>query len=119
MILEAALLWTIYHNSTETVLQYTTKQDCQDAIEIGLPYGNVPPKEQLFCIQRPDHNPTEGCLDGSVADLRGPPSNLHPHHCRKCISEKGVNFVVTTSSLCEAHGYKPATPEDSDSYGRK
>jgi hypothetical protein len=115
MLLEAALLWTIFYGTSETVLQYGTEKDCHDAIEDGLPYTGVPPKDQLSCIPRPNHNPIERCLDGSVADLRGPPANIAPGRCKACVRSDGSK---TTSSLCEAHGYKPVDENESDGHQR-
>jgi len=116
MILEAALLWTIFSKSIgETILQYATEQDCYAAIERGLPYSNVPPKSELECKLRPNHNPYEQCSDGSTGDLRsGQTAHVTKHgHCRDCLDKKGQKV---TSALCEAHGYTPLTPEDSDGH---
>ena len=114
MLIEAAMLWTIFSsNIGETVLQYGSENECRAAIEGGLPYTSVSPKDQLRCVLRPDHNPRETCSDGSIADLRpGQTDHIAKHgHCRDCTKTDG-NHV--TSVLCEAHGYRPSTDADSD-----
>jgi len=52
---KALLVWTIFWGAQETVLTYSTEQECKDAIERGLPYLNVPPKSELSCVLVADH----------------------------------------------------------------
>jgi hypothetical protein len=55
MLIETVMVWVIFHGTQETVLHYSTEQECKDAIEQGLPYINVPPKSELNCKYVPDH----------------------------------------------------------------
>jgi hypothetical protein len=106
LIISAALLWTIFNGPTETVLQYGSEIECQEAIDkrqipfLGVPY------ERLSCLQRPDHEPIERCSDGDVAYL------AHGETCKRCVDKKTGQLL--TSVLCEAHGYKPADLSQSD-----
>ena len=104
MILEATLLWTILAPFGETVLQYPTQQACRAAINEGLPYIGVPPKDQLSCAERPDRNPIAVCDVDVAFPSRG-------ETCKSCIDRNGKTL---TAVLCEGSGLRPASDADSD-----
>jgi len=89
--------WTIFFSDNETVLQYVTAKECYAAIDDGLPYRNLPPKNQIHCRLARNLRPILRCDDGSEAFGT---VNETPQ-CRPCMDDSGHKF---TSSLCEAHG---------------
>ena len=105
-LLAAVLLWTLIGPDGDTIVQYQSEQECREDIVQGLRYlGDIPPKDQLWCDLRPDHNPVEACSDGSIAYL------ANGERCKTCLTKTQLKI---TSVLCEGHGYTPWTAEDRD-----